>query len=100
MAQHFLNEATFFDPRFHRDFALHEAQFDVVNVKNHVLKRFNHILQVTYVNKPSDIKIEPNTSDSRNTRKCSSKYIQMHIILVACIGNLLQAFVERFIMSI
>ncbi|XP_065359157.1 uncharacterized protein LOC135953272 [Calliphora vicina] len=72
MAQNFLNEATFFDTRFHRDFALQESHFEITDLKTQVLARFKHILHVT-LNKTHNIKIEQNSEDSMMTyRKCSS----------------------------
>ncbi|XP_037807752.1 uncharacterized protein LOC119601094 [Lucilia sericata] len=73
MVQSFLNEATFFDTRFHRDFALQESRFDITNIKSQVLTRFKHILQVSYINKKQNVKTEHNSTDSStNVRKCSS----------------------------
>ncbi|XP_046808337.1 uncharacterized protein LOC111690950 isoform X2 [Lucilia cuprina] len=73
MVQSFLNEATFFDTRFHRDFALQESSFDITNIKSQVHKRFKHILQVFYINKTQNVKTEQNSTDSSiSARKCSS----------------------------
>lgn len=75
MGQSFLNEATFFDPRFHGDFALHESIFEITHLKIQVVKRFKDILEVSFINKSNNIKNEDNCADSSiNFRKCSSKF--------------------------
>ncbi|KAM7356098.1 uncharacterized protein ACRADG_001946 [Cochliomyia hominivorax] len=73
IATHFLNEATFFDMRFHRDFVLEKSGFEISNLKSVVLKRFRNVFELSCMNKNQNIKAEQSTSDSfENIRKCSS----------------------------
>lgn len=75
MGQNFLNEATFFDTRFHKDFALHESIFEISHLKIQLLKRFKNVLEVSFINQNHNIKCEENSPDSLiNFRKCSSKF--------------------------
>ena len=74
--QNFLKEATFFDPRFHRNFAIPDNFCDINHLKSQVIKRFKVALNLTEVKVLENIKTkEISNRFMTDSGKCSSKLI-------------------------
>ncbi|TMW50799.1 hypothetical protein DOY81_004128 [Sarcophaga bullata] len=71
--QDFLKEATFFDPRFHRNYAIPDSFCDFNHLKSQVIKRFKVALNVTETKEFENIKTkEISNRFKTNSGKCSS----------------------------
>ena len=74
--QNFLKEATFFDPRFHRNFAIPDNFCDFNHLKSQVIKRFKISLNLTEVKEFENMKTKEICNRfMTNSGKCSSKLI-------------------------